>query len=213
MRLLEERAQLVRYAERLRPDGLVVGTSGNLSMRVGELVVATPSGVDYDLLSPELVCVCDLDGKPIEGELRPTTELPLHLAVYRSSEHQAIVHTHSTAATAVSTLVDELPPIHYLIALFGGSVRVAPYATYGSDELAASASEAMRDRSGCLLGNHGAVTAAGSLAKAFELSLYLEWLCDVWLRAASAGDPRLLPPEELARVGAKIASYGQVPPR
>ncbi len=213
MKLLDERAELVRYAQRLRPDGLVVGTSGNLSIRSGELVAVTPSGLDYDALTPGLICVCDLDGNVLEGELEPTSELPLHLAVYRSSEHRVIVHTHPAAATAVSTLVDELPPIHYLVTLFGPNVRVAPYATYGSDELAASAAEAMRDRSGCLLGNHGAVTAADSLAKAFMLSLYLESLCDIWLRASSVGKPRLLSEDELARAGAKIASYGQVPPR
>ncbi len=217
MRLAQERAEIVRYAQALRPDGLVVGTSGNLSIRAGDLVVATPSGLDYDALTPELVCVCDLDGNLLDGPLEPTSEMPLHLSLYRTTEHRAVVHTHSTAATAVSLLVDTLPSIHYLVALFGGTVRVAPYATYGSPELAASATAALEGRTGCLLANHGTVTVAPSLQKAYTLNLYLEWLCEVWLRATTAAAPsgrrpRELPDEEIERVIAKFGTYGQVPP-
>jgi L-fuculose-phosphate aldolase len=217
MRLAQERAEVVRYAQALCPDGLVVGTSGNLSIRVGDKVVATPSGLDYDALTPELVCVCDLDGTLLDGPLEPTSEMPLHLSVYATTDHQAVVHTHATAAAAVSLLVDQLPSIHYLVALFGGAVRVAPYATYGTPELAASVTEALKGRTGCLMANHGTVTVGSSLDQAYTLNQYLEWLCEVWLRATTAGGatglvPRELPDDEIERVVAKFGTYGQVPP-
>jgi L-fuculose-phosphate aldolase len=217
MRLERERAEIVTYAQSLCPDGLVVGTSGNLSIRVGDLVVVTPSGLDYDALTPDLVCVCDLDGRLVEGPLEPTSEMPLHLSVYKTTAHEAVVHTHATSAAAVSLLVDELPSIHYLVALFGGAVRVAPYATYGTPELAASVTEALDGRTGCLMANHGTVTVGPSLGKAYLLNQYLEWLCEVWLRASTAGGatgqrPRELPPEEIERVIAKFATYGQAVP-
>ena len=217
MRLAQERAEIVRYAQALVPDGLVVGTSGNLSMRVGDLVVVTPSGLDYAALTPELVCVCDLDGTLLDGPLQPTSEMPLHLSVYATTDHEAIVHTHATAAAAVSTLVDELPSIHYLVALFGGPVRVAPYATYGTPELAASVTGALEGRTGCLMSNHGTVTVGPDLAKAYLLNQYLEWLCEVWLRASTAAGstgpaPRELPADEIERVVEKFGTYGQVAP-
>lgn len=213
MLLGDERAAVVRYARRMVADGLVVGTSGNLSVRVGDLVAVTPSGLDYDELTPGLVCVCDLSGQLVAGNLEPTSELPMHLAVYRNTTHHALVHTHSTAATAVSTLVDELPSVHYLVALFGGSVRVAPYATYGTDRLADLMLTALSGRTGCILANHGTVTVGEDLASAYRLNRYLEWLCEVWLRARSVGTPRLLPAAEIDDVVRKIVTYGQEPPR
>lgn len=220
LRLESERAEIAQYAKRLRPDRLVAGTSGNLSWRVGDLLVVTPSGVDYDACTPELICVCDLDGNQLEGELEATSEMPLHLSVYRHTDHQAVVHTHATAATAVSTFSTELPAFHYLIALFGGPVRVAPYATYGTPELAESVTEALEGRTGCLMANHGTVTVGPTLAKAYELNLYLEWLCDVWLRASTgaASSPSGIRPvqlseAEIAKVRKKMESYGQEPPR
>ena len=208
MMLEDQRRQVVDHCRKMRADGLVVGTSGNISVRSGDLVAVTPSGLDYDEMTPELVGVHRLDGSPVEARLAPTTEMPMHLIVYERTDAQAVVHTHSTAATVVSTLADELPPIHYLVALYGGPVRVAPYATYGTPELAANMAAALAGRTACILGNHGTITYGGKLAEAYSRAVYLEWLCEVYLRATAAGTPRLLPLAEIARVQQKIAGYG-----
>lgn len=213
MLLAEHRQDIVRACQDLSAKGLVVGTAGNVSVRDGDLVAVTPSGVPYADLTPGHVGVHRLDGSPVEAELKPTSELPLHLAVYAADPAvKAIVHTHSTAATAVSALADEVPAIHYYVALFGGTVRVAPYATYGTDALARNVSAALDGRSGCLMANHGAVTTGPDLATAHERAAYLEWICDVYLRAAAAGTPRLLPASEIRRVAAKLSTYGQAAP-
>jgi L-fuculose-phosphate aldolase len=206
--LAGERQAVVEFGRRLVADGLVVGTSGNLSVRRGDLIAVSPSGVPYESLTPASVAVCNLDGTVVDGPLPPTSEWPMHLAAYTRTGAAAVVHTHSTAATAVSTLVDELPSVHYLVAMFGGPVRVAAYATYGTPELAANTAAALDGRTGCLLGNHGALTVGGSLAEAYSRAQYLEWLCDVWLRASAVGSPRLLPPAEIDRVVTKLTGYG-----
>ncbi len=210
MLLPDAREAIVITCHELSRAGLMVGTAGNVSVREGDLVAVTPSGVRYADLTPERVGVHRLDGTAVEAPLTPTSELPLHLAIYAARpEVGAVVHTHSPAATALSTLVDEVPTVHYYAAMFGGPVRVTPYATYGTDELAHNAVHALHDRTACLLGNHGAVTVGPDLATAHDKSVYLEWLCDVYLRASSAGAPRLLPPAEIAAVAEKLTGYGQ----
>ncbi|MEU1089742.1 class II aldolase/adducin family protein [Streptomyces sp. NPDC005892] len=202
---------LVRTARRSAADGLVVGTSGNVSVRVGDTVLVTPSGVPYDRLGPEDAIGVDLGGHRVLGTLTPTSELPLHLAVYRSTDARAVVHTHAVHATAVSTLVDEIPPVHYAAAMLGGPVRTAGYARYGTPELAAKMLDALRDRTGCLLRNHGTVTYGSSLDEAYDRTAQLEWLCRVWLAAGSVPGraPSLLSPEQLDEVAEALRGYGQ----
>lgn len=202
-------SDVVETARRTVADGLVVGTSGNVSVRVGDVVVVTPTGVPYGVLRPQDAVAVSLDGRQVAGELRPTSELPLHLAVYRETSARAVVHTHAPHATAVSTLVDVVPPIHYVTATFGGPVRVAPYALYGTAELASAALAALRDRTACLLANHGTIAYGSSLDQAYERTAQLEWLSRVWLLASAAGAPRLLPPSALAAAATRLTSYGQ----
>ena len=207
MLLANERELIARFGRRLTGDRLVVGTSGNLSIRDGDLLAVTPSGHAYDTLTPELVCVNRLDGSQVEGELAPTSELPIHQLIYEHTDAVAVVHTHSTAATVVSTLVEELPTIHYILAVMGGPIRVAPYATFGSQELADNVAAAIEGRSGVLLANHGAVTDGPTMEVAYDRALYLEWVAEVWLRAhalAPAFTPRILGEAEMAEVYAKI---------
>ena len=207
--LAAERERICVYGRRMAADRLVVGTSGNISARSGDLVAVTPTGIEYADIQPASVTVLDLAGHRVDGDLAPTSEVPLHLALYRQhAGRRAIVHTHAPHATAASTLVDELPPVHYLMALFGGPVRVAPYARFGTPELAQHASRALNGRHGCLLANHGAVTVGGTLEAAYERAVQLEWLCQVWLTARAAGQPRLLPPEEIAEVAEIVRDYG-----
>jgi len=211
MRLASERQRIATYGRRMTGDRLVVGTSGNLSIRSGDLVAVTPAGHAYDTLTPELVCVQHLDGSPVEGDLAPTSELPFHQLIYEHTDAAAVVHTHSTAATAVSTLVEELPTIHYILAVMGGPIRVAPYATFGSRELAGNVAAAIEGRSGVLLANHGAITYGPTIEVAYDRALYLEWVAEVWLRAHALPGftPRILGEAEMAEVYAKIGgSYG-----
>lgn len=206
------RSAVADACRQLRAAGLVVGTAGNVSVRVGDDVVISPSGVDYDAMTAADVGVHALDGSPVDAPLAPSSELPLHLAVYGRSEHTAIVHTHAPASTALSCVVDVVPPSHYYAALFGGPIRVAPYATYGSAELAEHVAAALDGRTAALMSNHGAVVVGSDLAGVLDRVPYLEYLCDVQLRAGAYGAPvRLLPEDELARVGELIASYGQQP--
>jgi L-fuculose-phosphate aldolase len=212
MLLATERGLIAEHGRRMTADGLVVGTSGNLSIRDGDLLAVTPTGHAYETLTPELVCVHRLDGSAVEGELAPTSELPIHQLIYRHTDALAVVHTHSTAATVVSTLVDELPTIHYILAVMGGPIRVAPYARFGSEELAGNVLAAIEGRSGVLLANHGAVTYGPTIQVAYDRARYLEWVSEVWLRANAlvpAFTPRILGEADMADVHAKIqGAYG-----
>ncbi|MFJ9816521.1 class II aldolase/adducin family protein [Streptomyces sp. NPDC101151] len=205
---------LVATARRSVADGLVVGTSGNVSARVGDLVLVTPSGLPYDRLTPDDITGVDLGGRQVVGTLVPTSELPMHLAVYRTTDARAVVHTHAVHATAVSTLVTELPPIHYMAVALGGRdgrVRVAPYATYGTDELAENMLDALAGRAGCLLQNHGTITYGTTLDQAYDRTAQLEWMCRLWLTASSVPGlrPSLLTEAQMAEAGTRLQGYGQ----
>ncbi|WP_030318416.1 class II aldolase/adducin family protein [Streptomyces sp. NRRL B-3229] len=204
-------AELVGTARRTVSDGLVVGTSGNVSVRVGNTVLVTPSGVPYDRLTPADVTGVDLQGHQVLGTLVPTSELPMHLAVYRSTDARAIVHTHAVHATAVSTLVPELPAIHYMTGALGGPVRVAPYATYGTDELAENMLRALTGRTACLLQNHGTIAYGASLSQAYDRTAQLEWMSHLWLTARSVPglSPHLLTEEQVGEAGERLRGYGQ----
>jgi L-fuculose-phosphate aldolase len=212
MLLPTERELVCRYARRLVPDGLVIGTAGNLSVRVATHVAVTPSGVDYDRLTPEQVAVVDLGGRQLDGASEPSRELPMHLAVYRETDVRAVVHTHSPYATAVATVADELPAIHYLIAELGGSIGVVRYATPGTEALAGSVAAALAHRSAALLRNHGAITVGPSLERAYDRSVTLEWLAALYVRACVLGRPSVLPDEEIARLRELVRTYGPRPP-
>jgi len=194
-------------------SGLVSASSGNVSVRVGDEIVITPRRGRLDSIDPDScrrVRIEDGAEADRNDDWMPSSETPLHLAVYRGSDAGAVVHTHSTYATALSTVTDELPPIHYLLAAFGGPIRVAPYATFGSDELAENVRIALEDRRGALLRNHGAVVHADRLERAVDLAHQLEWFCKIYLLALGAGTPALLDQAELDHVAERAATlrYG-----
>ncbi|MBB5933686.1 class II aldolase/adducin family protein [Streptomyces zagrosensis] len=203
--------EVVATARRTTDDGLVVGTSGNVSARVGDTVLVTPSGIPYDELGPDDIVGVDLEGHPLLGHRRPTSELPMHLAIYRATHARAVVHTHAVHATAVSTLVTELPAVHYMMGALGGPVRVAPYALYGSDELARHMLAALRDRTGCLLRNHGTIVYGDTLRQAYDRTAQLEWMCRVWLTAVTVPGhtPTLLTEAQLDEATHRLRTYGQ----
>jgi len=206
------RSAVASAARRLAAEGLLIGTAGNVSAWVPEddLVAVTATGVVLAECDIDQVTVVDLDGVVREGELEPTSELDLHLAVYAASGTGAVVHTHSPYATAVACVLDRLPVLHYQHLLLGGELRVAPYATLGTPELAASVTAALADRQAALMANHGAVAIGGTLAKAVDNVLLLEWLCALQHRAAQLGTPRELDAaaQEAVIVQALSLSYG-----
>jgi len=202
------REQVAAACRALAEAGLVRATSGNVSARDGERVAITPTGGVIGALDPEQVAVVDLDGELVEGPLAPTSEIALHLGAYRRHGAGAVVHTHAPVATALSLVLDELPCVHYEMLALGGAVRVAPYRTFGTEELADAVLDALEGRSAALMANHGAITIGDDLTMAVERAHLLEWACTLYWRAAAIGEPRALGPEALGAVGDAVAQRG-----
>lgn len=210
MELGDERAAVVRACRQLLATGLVRGTSGNVSIRRAEAVAVSPTGVPYSELTPVAVPVLRLDGSPLDGELAPTSELALHLAVYRARpDVAAIVHTHSMFATVFAVLGEPIPPVHYLLARAGGNVPLAPYARYGTAELAEACVRALADGPAVLLAQHGVVTVGADLAAAMAAAEAVEYVAELAWRARLAGNPRTLDTEQLAAAAEAFRGYGQ----
>jgi L-fuculose-phosphate aldolase len=195
-RLERERERVAGAARRLAADGLVTGTAGNVSVRADRLVTVTPTGARLEDVSAEQVAVVDLDGEQVDGELAPTSELGLHLGIYRRLDAGAVVHSHARFATAVACVLDELPVVHYQMLSLGGPIRVAPYATFGTPELAELTLKALEGRSAALMANHGAIAYGPDLDTAMEQALLLEWACELYWRASALGTPRTLDQSE-----------------
>ena len=190
--LERERERVAAAARRLAADRWVAGTAGNVSARAGDLVAVTPTGAWLEDVAPEQVAVVDLAGEQVDGELAPSSELGLHLGIYRRREAGAVVHGHPRFATALGCVIDELPVVHYQMLCLGGAVRVAPYATFGTPELAELTLEALEGRSAALMANHGAIVYGADLDTALHQALLLEWSCELYWRACAIGTPRTL---------------------
>ena len=205
-----ERDRVAEASRRLATEGLVLGTAGNVSARTDDLIAITPTGGRLGELTAADITVVDPAGTHVDGELAATSELALHLAIYAHCEAGAVVHAHPPIGTALGCVIDELPLVHYGMLAFGGSVRVAPYATFGSDELAERTVEALQNRNAALMANHGTVTFAADLTTAVENALLLEWACEVYWRAHAIGTPRTLGADEQRAVLETVASrrYG-----
>jgi L-fuculose-phosphate aldolase len=197
------REQLVRYGARLAADGLAVGAAGNLSVRVGDLIAITPSGIGYDELTTSDICVLTLAGDEVDAAETPSSELPMHLAVYAATGAGAVVHTHSAEVVALSATCPELPAVHYAITSLGGPVRVASYVRFGSTGLADAAVAALTGRHAAILQNHGAICYGATLRAAYDRAVLLEWLARVYRLACSHGEPRILSQAELDDVAAE----------
>lgn len=206
------RAELVATARALDAQGLNRGSSGNLSVRLGEAMLITPSAVPPAALAPELMARMPLgdDTGAWEGPLKPSTEWRFHRDLYRARpEFGAIVHTHAPWCTVLAVARRPIPAVHYMIAAFGGpEIRVADYARYGTAALSAHVLRAMEGRAGCLMANHGMLTAAPTLARAAWLAAELEALAHQHVHALLIGGPRLLTEAEVAEAAAGFATYG-----
>ena len=211
-RQLELRNEIVAVSRALDDAGLVPSKSGNVSCRVAGGFLITPSGVPYQQLQPGQVVALDASGAVVQGGLRPSSEWPMHAAIYaHRPEVAAIVHTHSPRATALACARLGIPAFHYMIALAGGDIRCMPYATFGTDELAGNAVCGLEGRRAVLLANHGVVAVGASLRDAHAVAFEVENLASQYLDLKAAGlDPVVLDDAELARVIAKFADYGRL---
>lgn len=190
--------------------GINQGTSGNVSLRNPSGFLLTPSGIAYGEMVPEDLPQMDLQGG-YSGPKLPSSEWRMHLDIYRARpEANAIVHTHSTYATALSSLRRDIPAFHYMIAIAGGgSIRCASYATFGTQELSNNMLSALEGRSACLLGNHGMVCFGDTLDIALWRAGEVETLCKQYSIACQAGEPPILCEDEMKTVLARFKSYGK----
>jgi len=204
------RADVATAARRLAAEGLLIGTAGNVSAvdPDGDLVAVTATGVVLADCRPDDVTVVDRAGAVLQGSLAPTSELELHLAALTASGARAVVHTHAPHATAIGCVHDSLPVLHYQQMLLGGAVRVAPYSTFGTRELAADVVAALEGRRAALMANHGAVTVGSTLDEAVENALLLEWCCELFQHASALGTPRPLDEAQQAAVIEAALSRG-----
>lgn len=205
------RAALVSSCQEMADTGLSPGRSGNLSIRVPGGMLITPTGMSYRSIAAADIVEVLADGKVADGQRAPSSEWRMHLTIYAArADAEAIVHTHSLHATALSCLRRDIPAFHYMVAEFGGDrVACAPYATYGTEALARHALKALGRRQACLLANHGAIVLGQDLAQAFERALELESLANQYLVALQVGRPHILGRQEMKQVLEKFRTYGQ----
>lgn len=210
MRFAAERRAVVEHAPNLA--SLTPGRTGNCSVRSGEEFAVTPTGVPYDAFDAADVPVVGVDGEWRAGGMAPSSEVPMHAAIYRRTEVGAIVHAHSPWATTLAIAGEELPPVHYMIVAVGTRVPVAEYARYGTEELAENVVAAMdeADAEAAILQNHGLVVTGPDLETAMENAVHVESLARLYVTARSAGfEPTELTDEQLEAVAAQFEDYGQ----
>ena len=205
----ELRSAMVEACRSMARQGLVQGTAGNVSVRWGEGLLVTPSGLPYEEMSPDYIVPMAMDGS-YAGALRPSSEWRFHRDILQARpEVGAVVHAHPTYATAFAMCRREIPAAHYMIAAAGGpTVRCSEYATFGTAELSRAALVALEGRTCCLLANHGVIATGPNLARALWLAVELETLCRQYAVALSVGAPVILSDAEIARTAEAFGSYG-----
>lgn len=206
------RRALIEQCLAMNAAGLNQGTSGNLSARLGDGFLITPSGLPYEQLEPADIVFVDMDGG-YEHDLPPSSEWRFHRDILAAKpEVNAVVHAHPTYATALAICGLEIPAIHYMIAVGGGnSIRCAPYATYGTQALSDAALKALDGRTACLLANHGMIATGPDLARAMWVAIEIETLARQYFNVRQLGDPVVLPDDEIERVLEKFKTYGMKP--
>lgn len=191
----KEKQELLEVCLEMVKHDLVIGSSGNASLRVGDHVVISPSSVHYTEMTIDDVMIIDLEGNEVEGTRNPSVETPMHLEIYKNREDAfAIVHTHSVYASSMAILHEPLPPIlDEIVSKLGAGIRVSEYAMPGTKQLGKNVVEVLKDRSAALIANHGSVCIAKTLRDALFLSVLFERACKVYMIAQQAGKPIELP--------------------
>lgn len=206
------RQDVVRAARALSSEGFAAGTGGNVSVRCGELVAVTPTGAALESIRAADVVIVDGEGAVVAGDLQPTSELALHLGAIRRAG--AVAHLHPRFATVLACVVEEVPCLHSEMLELGGPVRVAPYRTFGTEELAEVTLAALEGRRAALMSNHGALVVGDDVDHLVRLARCLEAACELYWRAAVLGAPRCL--DEVQRAehleAARRVGYGRVRP-
>jgi L-fuculose-phosphate aldolase len=205
----KKRQSIVDACRSMNALGINQGTSGNISLREGDGMLITPTSLPYEAMTPEDVVEMRLDGQVV-GNGRPSTEWRFHRSILAARpEVHAIVHTHPTYSTTLAIMERGIPPIHYMVAAAGGdSIRCAPYATFGTEELSANAVEALKDRKACLLAHHGMIALGPDLAGAMWLAVEVETLARQYVNCLQLGEPPLLSSEEIKNVADRMENYG-----
>lgn len=203
------RRELIDAALAMNAAGINRGTSGNLSLRDGDGMLITPSGVRYEALTPGGMVRVHANGEP-EGRFRPSSEWRIHHDIYRARpEVQAVLHAHPVNCSALACLRRPIPAFHYMVAVAGGrDIRCAPYATFGSQELSDHVLTSLNGRKACLMANHGLICVGKSPEKVLSLAVEIENLAKTYIHALSVGEPTLLDDEEMDRVLEKFKTYG-----
>ena len=204
-----EAEQIIKYANMLNSEKLSTLRSGNVSLRYKNGFLITPSGVKYSLLKVDDIVFVSLDGKFDETKNKPSSEWRFHKDIYSSKdEANAIVHAHSTHATAVSAHNKDVPAFHYMVALAGGNdLKCAKYATFGTQELSDNIINALKNRKACLMSNHGQVAFGDNLEQAFELAQEVENICHQYINAIKIGEPKILSSSEMDVILEKVKNY------
>jgi L-fuculose-phosphate aldolase len=205
----DKRQSIIDACLRMNQLGINQGTSGNISLRHHEGMLITPTSVPYEAIRPEQIVYMGLDGS-FDPAQRPSSEWRFHLDILRARpEVNAVVHAHPPYSTMLAIMGLEIPPVHYMIAVAGGdTIRCAPYATFGTQELSHHAVAALEGRFACLLEHHGMIAIGPSLAKAMWLAVEVEALARQYHGCLQIGTPRLLPKEEIKNVLGRIKGYG-----
>lgn len=213
MLMEEERKKIVEYGILLQNSGLTNGTSGNLSIlnKQNKLIAISPSGIPYTEVKPEDVVIINQNGEIVDGKCKPSSELDLHLSIYKIKRASAsIVHTHSMYCTVFASLRIPLQAVHYLIANTGKDrVPVVDYEHFGSGELAAKVSKVMADYNAVLMANHGMICSGDSIEEAINIAKTCEWIAELQWRCLCVGKPNVLSTEQIEAVSEKFKSYGQ----
>lgn len=206
---IAKRRAIVEACRQMNALNINQGTSGNISVRHGEGLLVTPTSVAYDDMEPEQIVFMDLDGVCAAGA-KPSSEWRFHRDILRMRpDVHAVVHAHPPFATILAIMRLDIPPVHYMIAAAGGdTIRCAPYATFGTEELSRHALAALEDRNACLLAHHGMIATGATLARTLWLAVEVEALARQYHGCLAIGTPPLLSREEIARVKDRMASYG-----